>query len=64
MDTHAFKELRSVSFCAASVRYGIKSLLESKDIHTNRDDYLNIEQLTFHADAAYNFLIKEEDLNR
>ncbi|MDR2046977.1 MAG: M28 family peptidase [Clostridiales bacterium] len=56
MDTHAFKELRSVSFCTASVRYGVKSLLESKDIHTNRDDYLDVERLAYHADAAYVFL--------
>ncbi|MDR2091110.1 MAG: Zn-dependent exopeptidase M28 [Clostridiales bacterium] len=56
MDTHAFKEMRSVSFCAASKRYGVSSLLESKDIHTNRDNFLNTKQIVKHSDAAYDFL--------
>jgi hypothetical protein len=59
MDSHAFKKLKSVSFCAATSRFGTKNLLESKDIHTNKDNLLNTEQLQKHADAAYAYLVKK-----
>jgi hypothetical protein len=56
MDSFQFGKMPSVSFCSASKKFGIKFLLESKDIHTNRDDFLDTVQIKEYGDLTLKFL--------
>jgi hypothetical protein len=56
MDSFQFGKMPSVSFCSASPKFGVKFLLEPKDIHTNRDDFLDVVQIKEYGDLTLKFL--------
>ncbi|MDR1939556.1 MAG: Zn-dependent exopeptidase M28 [Clostridiales bacterium] len=56
MDSFQFGKIPAVSFCSASPRYGLRFLLESKDIHTNRDDFLDTAQIREYGDLTLRYL--------
>jgi hypothetical protein len=59
MDSFQFSKMPSVSFCSASPKFGIKFFLESKDIHTNRDDFLDTAQIKEYGDLTLRFLTEK-----